>query len=257
MEFIARIWHYWGMSPDLSCAVSYPASDAKSTKAERTCISKGIHNLCFMRMFYISVAIFLVSCFSFAFYPLDWLFIICSSFCQKASICHRKAILSFLAGLDVNELPLFFALLIKPLQIVKKTDGPANLFWTLPGGSICEFQASSLLEYFTLDNIATLSWKKKYGFLHVIEDIVGVFDELHVSPFLDLLVGCVVRVLESCTSSLDNAKLNGLPSDQSNSRIDVDSLQEDSVPANQILVIFCSCWMQCLYELSEWTWGRN
>ncbi|XP_027334628.1 small subunit processome component 20 homolog isoform X2 [Abrus precatorius] len=153
---------------------------------------------------------------------------------KKASICHRKAILSFIAGFDVNELPLFFALLIKPLQIVKKADGPANLFWALPRGSISEFEASSLLEYFTLENIATLSWKKKYGFLHVIEDIVGIFDEFHIRPFLDLLVGCVVRVLESCTSSLDKAKLNGVHLDHCNSSTGSSSFGEDSVPTNQI-----------------------
>ncbi|CAL0335754.1 unnamed protein product [Lupinus luteus] len=127
---------------------------------------------------------------------------------KKASICHRRAILSFIVELDVNELPLFFALLIKPLQIVKETDGTTNLFWALPRGSISEFQASSLLECFTLDNIETLSWKKKYGFLHVVEEILGVFDEQHVRPFLNLLVGCVVRMLESCSSSLDNTQLN-------------------------------------------------
>nr|KYP57020.1 U3 small nucleolar RNA-associated protein 20 [Cajanus cajan] len=154
---------------------------------------------------------------------------------KKASICHRKAILSFIAGLDVVELPLFFALLIKPLQIVKKTDGPANLFWTLPRGSINEFEAAALLEYFTLDNIANLSWKKKYGFLHVIEDIVGVFDELHIRPFLDLLVGCVVRLLESCTSNL-NANLNELPSDECNSSTSSNSLGENSAPTNQIQI---------------------
>lgn len=154
---------------------------------------------------------------------------------KKASICQRKAILSFIAGIDVIELSLFFALLIKPLQIVKKTDGPANLFWTSPRGSINEFQAADLLEYFTLDNIENLSWKKKYGFLHVIEDIVGVFDELHIRPFLDLLVGCVVRLLESCTSIL-NAKLDGLPSNQCNSSTSSSSRVEDSLPTNQIQI---------------------
>ncbi|KAK2393598.1 ARM repeat superfamily protein [Trifolium repens] len=154
---------------------------------------------------------------------------------KKASICHRKAILSFIAGLDITELPLFFALLIKPLQIVEKIDGSANLFWTLPLSCTSEFQASSLLEYFTLDNIASLSWKKKYGFLHVIEDIVGVFDELHIRPFLDLLVGCVVRVLESCTSILDNIKLNELSSNQHNSSTSSNSTGEESGPENQIL----------------------
>lgn len=122
------------------------------------------------------------------------------------------------------------------MQIVKKTDGPANLFWTSPRGSINEFQAADLLEYFTLDNIENLSWKKKYGFLHVIEDVVGVFDELHVRPFLDLLVGCVVRLLESCTSGL-HVKLDGLPSDLRNSSTCSNSLREDSVPTNQVQVI--------------------
>ncbi|XP_027937625.1 small subunit processome component 20 homolog isoform X2 [Vigna unguiculata] len=154
---------------------------------------------------------------------------------KKASICHRKAILSFVAGVDVIELPLFFVLLIKPLRIVKKTDGPANLFWTLPTGSINEFQDAALLEYFTFDNIANLSWKKKYGFLHVIEDIVAVFDELHIRPFLDLLVGCVVRLLESCTLSL-SANLNRLPSDQHNCSPNSNSIGEDSVPTDQIQI---------------------
>lgn len=126
------------------------------------------------------------------------------------------------------------------MQIVEKTDGPANLFWTLPIGCTSEFQASSLLEYFTLDNIATLSWKKKYGFLHVIEDIVGVFDELHIRPFLDLLVGCVVRLLESCTLSLDNVNLNGVSSNQHNSSTSPITLSGESVPENQILVMICS-----------------
>ncbi|KAE9587003.1 hypothetical protein Lalb_Chr23g0269101 [Lupinus albus] len=137
---------------------------------------------------------------------------------KKASISHRRAILSFIAGLDVNELPLFFALLIKPLQIMKETDGTTDLFWALPSGPISEFQASSLLECFTLDNIASLSWKKKYGFLHVVEEIVGVFDEQHVRPFLDLLVGCVVRMLESCSSSLDNTQSNATDQNNNSSR---------------------------------------
>ncbi|CAJ1855344.1 unnamed protein product [Sphenostylis stenocarpa] len=154
---------------------------------------------------------------------------------KKASICHRKAILSFIAGLDVIELPLFFALLIKPLQLVKNTDGPANMFWTLPRDSLDEFQDAALLEYFTFDNIANLPWKKKYGFLHVIEDIVGVFDELHIRPFLDLLAGCVVRLLETCTSSL-HANLVRLPSDQHNCSTNSNSIVEDSVATDQIQI---------------------
>lgn len=225
------------MPPSLSCAISYPSFDAKSKKVERTCISKGILNLSILRLFYIYAILFLWSTSHFFHLPLT--LNVLSSYFQKASICHRKAILSFVAGVDVIELPLFFALLIKPLQIVKKTDGPANLFWTLPTGSINEFQDAALLEYFTFDNIANLSWKKKYGFLHVIEDIVAVFDELHIRPFLDLLVGCVVRLLESCTLSL-SANLSRLPSEQHNSS-PKNCIGEDSLPTDQIKVILCSC----------------
>lgn len=141
------------------------------------------------------------------------------------------------------------------MQIVEKTDGPANLFWTSHRGYTSEFQASSLLEYFTLDSLATLSWKKKYGFLHVIEDIVEVFDELHIRPFLYLLVGSVVRVLESCTSNLDNVKLNGLPSDEHHCSTSSNFPCEDNVLENQNLVIFCSCWTYIFicWKLSEYT----
>jgi U3 small nucleolar RNA-associated protein 20 len=84
--------------------------------------------------------------------------------------------------------------------------------------------------------------------LHVIEDIVGVFDELHIRPFLDLLVGCVVRVLESCTSSLETVKLNGLSSHQHNSSTNSNSLGEERVPENQIpvMVFLHTEWKLCI-----------
>ncbi|KAK0607559.1 hypothetical protein LWI29_016732 [Acer saccharum] len=126
---------------------------------------------------------------------------------KHASMNLRKAILGFIAQLDVNELPLFFALLIKPLQIIPKgTDGTVDIFWTIPNCSMDEFQELSFFKYFTIENVAALSWKKIHAFLHVIEDVLGVFDELHVKPFLHLLMGCVARVLFSCTSSLDAVK---------------------------------------------------
>jgi U3 small nucleolar RNA-associated protein 20 len=84
--------------------------------------------------------------------------------------------------------------------------------------------------------------------LHVIEDIVGVFDELHIRPFLDLMVGCVVRVLESCTSSLENVKLNGVSSDQHSSSTNSNSLGEERVPENQIpvMVFLHTEWKLCI-----------
>ncbi|XP_021290199.1 small subunit processome component 20 homolog isoform X1 [Herrania umbratica] len=127
---------------------------------------------------------------------------------KHASVHLRKAVLGFIAQLDAHELPLFFALLLKPLQIISNEDDCAsNLYWNLPNSSIDEFHAPNYLKYFTVENITALSWKKRYGFLHVIEDVIGVFDEFHVRPFLDLLMGCVVRVLASCSSSIDIARV--------------------------------------------------
>ncbi|KAJ6298901.1 hypothetical protein OIU76_019961 [Salix suchowensis] len=54
--------------------------------------------------------------------------------------------------------------------------------------------------------IAQLDVGEGLGFLHVVEDILGVFDESRTRPFLDLLMGCVVRLLGSCTASLDVVK---------------------------------------------------
>ncbi|GLU08657.1 hypothetical protein SLE2022_255570 [Rubroshorea leprosula] len=126
---------------------------------------------------------------------------------KNASVHHRKAVLGFIAQVDVHELPLFFTLLIKPLQIASNGPDYNNmLFWACPQSSINEFQAVDCLKYFTMENITALSWKKRYAFLHVIEDILNVFDEMHVGPFLDLLMGCVVRVLVSCSSNLDIAR---------------------------------------------------
>lgn len=79
-----------------------------------------------------------------------------------------------------------------------------------------------------------LSFKKRYGFLHVIEDIIGVFDESHLRPFLNLLVGCVVRVLGSCTSSLDAAKGAGSSVVENHSSAD----EKGSSVVNLVQVMF-------------------
>lgn len=154
---------------------------------------------------------------------------------QNASVHHRKAVLGFIAELDIMELPLFFALLIKPLQISSEDTDSS------PENSMDQFQGLSFLKYFTVDNITALSRKKRYGFMHVIEDILGVFDEFHIRPFLDLLMGCVVRVLGSCTSSIDAAKCDGLSSRDDHSVADLTLLNKDSAPASHGTVLCLSC----------------
>ncbi|KAM6544664.1 hypothetical protein CsatB_025400 [Cannabis sativa] len=156
---------------------------------------------------------------------------------KHASVNYRKAVLGFLAQLDVDELPLFYSLLMKPLQIgTVGSDDTSDWFWTSSGSSKDRFQASNFLKYFTVDNITALSWKKRNGFLHVIEDVVGVFDELRIKPFLDFLMGCVVRILESCTCSLDAAKgYRSLDENQNSSNPSL--LQKENTEGNTVSAI--------------------
>ncbi|KAK3010833.1 hypothetical protein RJ639_012410 [Escallonia herrerae] len=135
-----------------------------------------------------------------------------------ASVHHRKAVLAFLAELDVGELPLFFALLIKPLQTISQG-----------------FESHTIFRHFSVDNLKALSWKKKYGFLHVIEDILGVFDESRINPFLDLLMGCVVRILVSCASSVDSAKSHGSSLVEASPGSNSLALEEDGRTENLIM----------------------
>lgn len=157
--------------------------------------------------------------------------------CQHASICHRKALLGFIAQLDVDELPLFFLLLIKSLHIIPK-GADDDVFWTTEKYTMDNFYELNFLNYFTVENLATLSWKKIHGFLHVIDDVFGVFDESHVIPFLHLLMGCVVHILVSCTSSLDVAKGSGSSLIKDHSSTDLTIHEHGKPSGNDVLVMF-------------------
>ncbi|ESQ54097.1 hypothetical protein EUTSA_v10024182mg [Eutrema salsugineum] len=123
---------------------------------------------------------------------------------KHTSIRHRKAVLCFISQLDVNELALFFALLIKPLNII--SEETMDLFWSSGKSSLDYFQKSNFLKHFTIDTISILSRNQKSGFLHVIQHILEVFDELRVRPFLDFLMGCVVRLLVNYSPNIDEER---------------------------------------------------
>lgn len=146
---------------------------------------------------------------------------------KAASMHHRKAVIGFLAELDINELPLFFALLIKPLQTGSSgVDEVDELLWSTPKAS-ANFDSSGVLKHFTMDNIKSLSSKKIYGFLHVTEEILGVFDESRIKPVLDTLMGSVVRILASCAGSMEGIEC-------------VD--EEESGAEKQSMVLFMLYW---------------
>ncbi|KAL6577838.1 hypothetical protein OROMI_010166 [Orobanche minor] len=122
---------------------------------------------------------------------------------KKASVHHRKSVLGFLAELDLDELPLFFWLLVKPLLPVSRSgDEIRKIIWASCKGPNCKIDASDILMRVASNTIESLSWKKKYGFLHVVKDILAVFDESHLKPFLNILITCVVLISSSCTSAL-------------------------------------------------------
>uniref|UniRef100_A0A2P2MF27 Uncharacterized protein n=1 Tax=Rhizophora mucronata TaxID=61149 RepID=A0A2P2MF27_RHIMU len=160
---------------------------------------------------------------------------------KHASISHRKAVLRFIAQLELKEIVLFFVLLTKPLHILhKEFDGTKDLCWTLPEGLLDESVVPNSLRGFATEKVVALSWKKKYGFLHVVEDILGVFDESHVRPFLSLLMGCVVWILGSCTSSLHAVKNAGSSVVKTGSDASVELYREDSLVVAENLAVACT-----------------
>lgn len=146
---------------------------------------------------------------------------------------HRRAVLYFLAQLDVSELPLFFSLLLKSLQpITCESEDFNNQFW-----SSFECIRDESPPCISLGcNISNIPWKTRYGFLHVIEDILKTFDDLHIRPFLKMLMTFVVRILESCTISLESAKSEDLRIAGKESTHDSAS---DSIDAVEDTILVC------------------
>ncbi|KAJ8506605.1 hypothetical protein OPV22_007491 [Ensete ventricosum] len=128
---------------------------------------------------------------------------------KHTGVSHRRAVLCFLAQLEVKELQLFFSLLLKPLIPRRLTnelfdssnDEPSE---GLIGGS----QASILIKCSTSIEVANVSWKKKNGFVHVIEEILRTFDESRIKPYLNPLMMIVVRILENCMLNLASENRN-------------------------------------------------
>lgn len=108
-----------------------------------------------------------------------------------------------MAQLEVDELQLFFLLLLKPL-ILRPL---ANEFFDAhvdetSGGFVDRSQPTVLAKFSTSINIASLPWKRKNGFLHVMEEILRTFDEAHIEPYLTPLLMIVVWILQNCMLNL-------------------------------------------------------
>lgn len=124
---------------------------------------------------------------------------------QHTGVAHRKAILCFLAQLEVDELLLFFILLLKPLLPRPRANEVLDVQTAEASTNITHGSCPSILnKYSTSILVADLSWKQKYGFLHVIDEILRTFDEAHIKPYLNALLKIVGLILESCMPNLAN-----------------------------------------------------
>ncbi|ERN01577.1 U3 small nucleolar RNA-associated protein 20 [Amborella trichopoda] len=125
---------------------------------------------------------------------------------KSTGALHRRALLCFLAQLEVNELPLFFFSLLKPIHdVCTKSEGFDHQLLCSWEKSLREFQPVRI-GHLTAGCMGDLPLKKISGFVHVVEDILRTFDELHIKPFLGMLMMYVVHMMESCTQNLNYVK---------------------------------------------------
>lgn len=127
----------------------------------------------------------------------DFLLLFIALLYQHTGVSHRKAILRFLLQFESSELDLFFSLLLKSLI-------PSSHQLKISGSqSDCLLRnVSDIVGASSEISIENFTWKKANGFLHLIEEVFSTFDMAHISPFLNVLLIVVVRLLESCMHSL-------------------------------------------------------
>lgn len=126
---------------------------------------------------------------------------------KSAGALQRKAVLCFLAQLEVNELAPFFILLLKSLRnafIDEHTSICGSKYsWEV---AIEQGRTLDFINMISTEGVATLPYKKKSGFLHVMKDVLETFDEERMVPYLLPLLAFVLRILESCALSLEHQK---------------------------------------------------
>ncbi|KAJ3705626.1 hypothetical protein LUZ61_009331 [Rhynchospora tenuis] len=119
---------------------------------------------------------------------------------KHAGVSQRKALIRFFMQFEPTELELFFSLLLKPLLPQPLLIEILNLGKSLD---------SVLPEVSNSIAIDRCSWKRKNGFLHVVEAVLDTFDMAHVEPYLDLVLKIVVLILESCMRNINRERGEG------------------------------------------------
>ncbi|KAL2629925.1 hypothetical protein R1flu_014611 [Riccia fluitans] len=111
----------------------------------------------------------------------------------------RNAVLSFLARLESNELAPLFCQLLKPLQSSFGSDGAGGNASDGSWMALVESGADSrFIEQVNTQAVATIPYKRKMGFLHMVLAILDSFNVHQLRPYIHALLAIVLRLLEAC-----------------------------------------------------------
>ncbi|XP_024539706.1 small subunit processome component 20 homolog isoform X1 [Selaginella moellendorffii] len=109
----------------------------------------------------------------------------------KSASHMRSSILTFLSCLEAKELETFFSLITRPLEAAS-----SNVLLAVDQNEI-----KSPIDLVDKKRVAGLPHKTKVGFLHLVKDILQVFDGERIEPYLPALMGIVFRLLEAASLS--------------------------------------------------------
>ncbi|KAL3687831.1 hypothetical protein R1sor_014140 [Riccia sorocarpa] len=142
----------------------------------------------------------------------------------------RNAVLSFLARLEAQELAPLFSQLLKPLQSALASDGTETKTSEPSWIAMVEGGADSrFIEQVNTQAVATLPYKRKLGFLHMVLATLDSFNIHQLRPYIHALLAIVLRLLEACaldisaqevtTSLVDDGSMEKNELDESEPRI--------------------------------------
>ncbi|KAH9312457.1 hypothetical protein KI387_027492, partial [Taxus chinensis] len=128
---------------------------------------------------------------------------------KSAGAIQRKAVLCFLAHLEVNELALFFTLLLKSFQsaFIEEHSSICGSKYSWEN-AIGQGATWDFVQWISTERVAAVPYKNKSGFLHVVKDVLETFSEEQVIPYLIPLLAFILRILESCAQNLEHQKEN-------------------------------------------------
>lgn len=135
---------------------------------------------------------------------------------KAAAGVQRSAILGFLSHLDTHEMAPFFCQILRPLQGAFLTGGDTGEKWIWEA-AVGQRTMEEFVSRIDGDKVSRLPYKRKLGFLHMIQDVLGAFDRVRLGPYLAPLLSMVFKFIATSLPEADNVEttMNGMIMDQS------------------------------------------